>query len=102
MTENEIVEYFQLEEVAEQVGLSAARIRAYERAGLIAPSLRRGRKRYYRKSEMARLRRLRRLATDLGLNAAGVEVVARLLDEMDALRAEVHALRGEWETSSSG
>ena len=38
---------------------------------------------------LARLRKIRRLTTDLGLNLAGVEVVLRLLDELAGLRAEV-------------
>jgi MerR family transcriptional regulator/heat shock protein HspR len=87
--------YYRLEIVAERVGLSATRIRAYERVGLIQPSRVQGSIRLYDDVAVARLRRLRRLANDLGLNAAGVEVVARLLEEIDALRAEVKALRGE-------
>lgn len=92
--QTETREYFHLEVAAELVGLAPARIRAYERAGLVSPAIIRGRRRYYGKIELARLRRLRRLASDLGLNAAGVEVVARLLDELDALRAELRVSRG--------
>jgi MerR family transcriptional regulator/heat shock protein HspR len=87
------VGYVELEIVAERVGLSPARIRAYERAGLVTPAVIQGRARLYSESELARLRRLRRLSLDLGLNAAGVEIVARLLDEVEALRAELRAVR---------
>jgi MerR family transcriptional regulator/heat shock protein HspR len=49
----------------------------------------------YSEEDLARLRRLRRLSQDLGLNAAGVEVVARLIEELESLRAELRALRGD-------
>jgi MerR family transcriptional regulator, heat shock protein HspR len=85
--------YYRLEVVAELVGLPPGRIRAYERAGLIRPTTVAGRQRLYGEAELARLRRLRRLATHLGLNAAGVEVVARLLDDIEQLRSELAELR---------
>ena len=85
--------YYRLELVAERVGLSATRIRAYERVGLVQPSRVQGTIRFYDEAAIARLRLLRRLAEDLGLNAAGVEVVARLLEEIDRLRAEVQELK---------
>ena len=91
--EQPVAEYYSLTVTADLAGLSPARIRLYERAGMIAPVRRIGRSRLYGEAELARLRRLRRLATDLGLNAAGLEVVVRLLDELEALRAEVKALR---------
>ena len=81
--------YVELNVVAELVGLSPARIRAYERAGLVAPARRAGRRHVYQEEDLRRLRRLRRLSTDLGLNPAGVEVVARLLDQIEQLQAEL-------------
>lgn len=85
--------YYRIEIIAEQVGLSPSRIRAYERAGLIRPARVHGHVRLYGEEELARLRRLRRLSQDLGLNAAGVEIVARLVEDLEALRAELRALR---------
>jgi MerR family transcriptional regulator/heat shock protein HspR len=88
-----LVEYYHIEVVSEQIGLSPARIRRYERAGLVGPARVQGQARFYGESDVARLRRLRRLTHDLGLNPAGVEIVTRLLDELEALRAEVRTLR---------
>jgi MerR family transcriptional regulator/heat shock protein HspR len=85
--------YYRLELVAERVGLSATRIRAYERIGLVRPSRVQGTVHFYDEDAITRLRLLRRLAEDLGLNAAGVEVVSRLLEEIDRLRAEVKELK---------
>jgi len=94
VTERErVAGYYRLEVVAELVGLPPARIRAYERAGLVQSRTVAGRQRLYGDDDLARLRRLRRLARDLGLNAAGVEVVARLLDDLEQLRTELRELR---------
>lgn len=87
------VSYYRLEVVAEMVGLPPSRIRAYEEAGLVQPARISGRVRFYGDAELRRLRRLRRLVAHLGLNQAGVEVVARLLDDIEQLRAEVRELR---------
>lgn len=97
MSDERVSGYYSLEIVAELTGLSRARVRAYERVGLVRPSVVQGQTRLYGTGDLARLRRLRRLSDDLGLNAAGVEVVARLLDEMESLRAEVRALRRRYE-----
>jgi MerR family transcriptional regulator, heat shock protein HspR len=76
-----------LETVAEQVHVAPARIRYYVRIGLLTPSRVEGRRVYFSESEMARMRKIRRLHDDLGLDRTGVEVVLRLLDEIDRLRA---------------
>ncbi|MBN9387273.1 MAG: MerR family transcriptional regulator [Chloroflexi bacterium] len=47
----------------------------------------------YSSVDIARLRKVRRLIQELGLNWAGVEIVVRLTDEMEILRAELERLR---------
>ncbi len=79
--------YVRLEVAARLVRLPPARVRRYVRAGLVQPPRVEGRSPLFSEAELARLRRIRRLADDLGLNAAGVEVAVRLLDEIEALRA---------------
>lgn len=81
------VRYWRLDAAASLVRLSPARIRRYLRLGLVQPGRIEGRAVLLGESELARLRRIRRLTEDLGLNLAGVEVVLRLLDEIEALRA---------------
>jgi MerR family transcriptional regulator/heat shock protein HspR len=76
-----------LETAAEQVHVAPARIRYYVRIGLLTPSRVEGRRVFFSESEMARMRKIRRLHDDLGLDRAGVEVALRLLDEIDRLRA---------------
>ena len=64
-------------------------LRKYERAGLIRPSRTGGALRLYSDNDVRRLRIIRRLVGDLGLNVAGVgvvlEIVRRLQDVMDVL-----------------
>ncbi len=45
---------------------------------------------FYSESDLTRLRRVRRLINELGLNWAGVEVVMRLTDEIEKLRSELN------------
>ena len=81
--------YWRLEAAAALVRLSPARVRRYLRQGLVRPALVEGRVALFGEAELARLRTIRRLQEDLGLNAAGVEVVLRLLDEIERLRQQL-------------
>ena len=82
-------EYYRLEVAAHLVGLSVSRVRRCVRAGLVQPARVEGGFPLFGKSELARLRKIRRLLADLGLSLAAVEVVLHLLDEIAHLRAEV-------------
>ena len=65
-----LVGYYHITIVAERIGLSPARIRAYERAGLVGPARVQGRARFYGETDLPRLRRLRRLTDDMEALAA--------------------------------
>ena len=89
MTDRPIrTEVYELEIAARLVRLPAARVRRYVRVGLIRPTRLEGRTAFFGEEELARLRRIRRLVDDLGLNMAGVEIVLRLVDELEALRSD--------------
>jgi MerR family transcriptional regulator, heat shock protein HspR len=90
----ESANYCSLEAAARLVRLPPSRVRRYVRAGLVRPSRIEGRAALFSEAELARLRRIRRLRDDLGLNTAGVEVVLRLLDEIQTLRAALEQRRG--------
>lgn len=76
-----------LEVAARMVRLTPARVRYYVRVGLVRPSRVEGDAQFFSDAELARMRRIRRLQEDLGLNAAGVEVALHLLDEIQQLQA---------------
>ena len=83
------MQLWRLEPAARMVRLPTARMRHYVRLCLVRPARYDGARALFGEAELARLRRLRRLSDDLGLNLAGVEVTMRLLDEIARLRAQL-------------
>jgi len=88
---------------ARMVGMHAQTLRYYERAGIIEPSRSRGRIRLYSPADIARLRQIQRLISELGVNLAGAEIILRLNDriremdeEMARLRTEMQRLRDRY------
>lgn len=67
--------------------MHAQTIRLYEKQGLIKP-YRKSKNRLYSESDVDRLRQIRRLTQEMGVNLAGVQVILDLLEKMDALRDE--------------
>lgn len=61
-------------------------LRLYERAGLIKPHRVSAKNRMYSDADIERLRQIQRLTHELGVNLAGVEVILRLLDQMEQMR----------------
>ncbi|MCL4534415.1 MAG: MerR family transcriptional regulator [Bacteroidetes bacterium] len=72
-------------------------LRSYERLGLVIPSRSRGRIRLYSHRDVERLRQIRRLMDDLGVNLAGVEVIMNLTNRITELEAELRNTREEME-----
>ena len=77
---------------AKMVGLHAQTLRYYERAGLIEPSRSRGNRRLYSSEDVERLRRIKTLMDDLGVNLAGVEVIIRMAGRMAEIEREIQEL----------
>ncbi len=75
------------------VGMHAQTLRQYERVGLVAPQRTSGRIRMYSRDDIARLRQVQRLMNDLGVNLAGVEVILRMNEKMQAMESEMEELR---------
>jgi DNA-binding transcriptional MerR regulator len=87
-------QYCRLDTAARRVQLPVASVRRYVQAGLVRPCRVEGRTTFFGESDLARLRKIRRLKQDLGLNSAGLEVALRLLDEIDTLRARLEQRGG--------
>lgn len=64
-------------------------LRQYERIGLVIPSRVGAKNRLYSEFDILRVRRIQRLTQELGVNLAGVEIILRLLDEMEETRADM-------------
>jgi MerR family transcriptional regulator, heat shock protein HspR len=73
--------------VAGLTQMHAQTIRLYERLGLVTP-LRKNKNRLYSEADVERLRQIRRLTQDMGVNLAGVEVILDLLDRLERLQSE--------------
>jgi len=71
-------------------------LRRYEELGLVCPARLSG-KRFYSPSDIERLRKINRLAGDLGINLAGVEVILELTYRLETLQAEMERVRKEME-----
>lgn len=80
---------------ARMVGVHAQTLRYYERMGLVEPCRSGGNIRLYSRRDVERLRRIKELMDDLGINLAGVEVVLRMLERMDEMEEELRRLHEE-------
>ncbi len=68
-------------------------LRTYERVGLLAPHRSSSNVRLYSDGDIERLRQIKRLTQELGVNLAGVEIILSLLEQMEELQAEIDRLR---------
>ena len=73
---------------ANRVGVHAQTLRYYERVGLVMPSRSEGKRRLYSPNDIERLRRIKTLTDDMGVNLAGVEVVLKLMERIIQLEKE--------------
>ena len=74
---------------AELVEMHPQTLRLYERKGLIRPKRSAGKTRLYSERDIERLREIRRLTQELGVNLAGVEEIMRLRERIEEVRARI-------------
>jgi len=86
---------FVISVAARLVGVHEQTLRYYERAGLLEPARSKGRIRLYSLHDLERVRQIRRLTAEMGVNLAGVEVIMRLTDHIRALELRIDDLRTE-------
>ena len=80
---------------ARMLGVHQQTLRYYERAGLVVPSRSQGNRRYYSERDLERLRRIKTMMDDMGMNLAGAEVVLRLTERISELEAQLQRLASE-------
>lgn len=66
-------------------------LRQYERLGLVQPTRVGQKNRLYSEIDIRRVQRIQRLTQEVGVNLAGVEVILRLLEDMDKMREEMES-----------
>lgn len=75
-------------------------LRQYERLGLVVPSRAGAKNRLYSESDIKRIRQIQRLTQEMGVNLAGVEVILRLLEDMDDMRRDMEQQLGDYITEA--
>ena len=70
-------------------------LRKYERVGLIMPSRTLGMSRLYSDEDIARLKLIKHLVDNMGLNLAGVRMAMQLFNRMLEMRASLAHLEGQ-------
>jgi len=70
-------------------------LRQYEKEGLIQPSRTQGRMRLYSQRDIDKIKFVLQLTRKMGINLAGVDVILKLKEQMDAMSNEIKELREE-------
>lgn len=79
-------EFFLISMAAEALGMHPQTLRKYERMGLVRPPRTVGSMRLYSREELNRLRRIKHLVEDSGINLAGVQRLLAIGEAVQRLR----------------
>ncbi len=77
------------------LGCEVHTLRYYEKLGAVKPYRSEGNIRYYSEAEIERLRHIKVLMEDMGINMAGVEVILRLGVRMAEMQHRIDNLEAE-------
>ena len=77
------------------IGVQTYTLRYYERIGVIQPSRSQGNIRLYSERDISKLRRVKTLMDDLGVNLAGVEVILRMVQHITELQYQMEEMKSE-------
>ncbi len=83
---------FVISVAARMIQVHTQTLRYYEREGLLEPARSSGNIRLYSQRDIERLRRIKTLTEELGINLAGVQVVLRMMERMAEMDQEVQRL----------
>jgi MerR family transcriptional regulator/heat shock protein HspR len=86
---------FVISVAARMLGVHAQTLRYYEKVGLIEPSRSRGNIRLYSQMDIERLRQIKTMMNDLGVNLAGVEVILRLSERIAEMERQMSVMERE-------
>lgn len=83
---------YRISVVAEMLALHPQTLRLYEKKGLIRPSRTTGRTRVYSAEDVEEIRLILRLARELGVNLAGIEIILKMRRQMQAMQQELESM----------
>ena len=75
---------------ARMLGMHPQTLRKYERLGLVRPARTIGSMRLYSRDEIERLRFIKRLVDDMGINLAGVQQLLEIAEVMRRIQPLMH------------
>ena len=81
--------------VANILDIHPQTLRQYEKEGLIEPSRTQGRMRLYSQRDIDKIKFVLQLTRKMGINLAGVDVILKLKEQIDAMNNEIKELREE-------
>jgi MerR family transcriptional regulator/heat shock protein HspR len=90
-------QYYTIKIAAELCGMHEQSLRMYERRGLIVPQRSPGNIRHYSDADIERIRFIKSMVDDLGVNLAGVEVILHMRQQLLEIQGELAELRREYE-----
>ncbi len=79
-------EFYFISVAARLLGMHPQTLRKYERLGLVQPSRTIGSMRVYSREELERLRLIKRLVDELGINLAGVQRLLSIAEVVERIR----------------
>jgi MerR family transcriptional regulator/heat shock protein HspR len=92
MTDWESTPRYVISVAARMIGIEAHTLRYYERLGLVQPERSSGNIRLYSEEDVERLRCIKALMSDCGVNLAGVEVALRLMQRMKDMQQQLEGM----------
>lgn len=93
-SENEEPRYV-ISVAARLLGIRTYTLRYYEKIGIIEPHRSRGNIRLYSDRDISRLKQMKTLMEDLGINLAGAEIILRMAQRVTELQQQVEGLESE-------
>ncbi|MBL8088610.1 MAG: helix-turn-helix transcriptional regulator [Chthonomonas sp.] len=76
---------------AQLCGVHPQTLRQYERLGLVVPARVGAKNRLFSEQDIHRVRRIQRLTQEMGVNLAGVEIILKLLDDVEEMRSDMES-----------
>jgi MerR family transcriptional regulator, heat shock protein HspR len=92
MTDRESKPRYVISIAARIIGIEAHTLRYYERLGLVQPERSSGNIRLYSEEDIDRLRYIKTLMSDCGVNLAGVEVALTLMQRMKEMQYQLEEM----------
>jgi MerR family transcriptional regulator, heat shock protein HspR len=91
---------YMISAVAEMYDIHPQTLRLYERERLLIPSRTEGNTRFYTEEDLERLEFILKLARELGVNLAGIEIILNMRDRMSEMERQMQAFveftRKQW------